>query len=130
MVGYHPEPLCFVRWPAFAEETKPIGPNYSEVLQKQRICPRFVRWDYGFDPKEHGEMNFQKSMEARRNWASLIGILLLVIAGVVTAIVAGRIQRPSDVRDVTVQPANITINIPEQQIPDIIINVPEPQSNN
>jgi hypothetical protein len=105
--NFDPIPICFVNCFNIKEEVEVlrkvahdeptqnsigewIEPHWAnhvkQVLNKDRVCGSFIKWQWGFTPKEHREMmdrQFLMEMEEKRrksdrkwHWIELIAIIL------------------------------------------------------
>jgi len=100
-IGHNPHqlheiaPICFVRSYNLINECKPeISPQkVSQVLNNDRPCKEFMKWQQGFTPKEHREMiDRQKLLEYQsqqrkedKHWR----IIELIVLGGIATLVAG-----------------------------------------
>jgi hypothetical protein len=90
---------------SIGELIPPYWPNYvKEVLNRERACEYFIKWQQGFTPKEHREMMDRERMqkwqmereEADRKWRSKEQWQLVIVAGIFTllgAIIAWLLTR-------------------------------------
>ena len=59
-MNYDHQPTCFVRAVNLQDEIKSEKRTLLETIQLERPCLKFTRWNHGFTPKEHKEMELSK----------------------------------------------------------------------
>lgn len=136
--GQYDIPLCFVQAVNFYSEVESMGklsePQYEvkSLIEQDRQCDSFVKWQQGFTPKEHREMLDRKEMlkwqarreasdkawratqeQVNRKWRirefiiAVVALFIIVVAAIVGAIIE-RGGQPT-INIITPNPESITI---------------------
>jgi hypothetical protein len=97
--GQYDIPLCFVQSYDLCDEVKAAGGKseldaviVKSIIDQDRQCNSFIKWQQGFTPKEHREMIDREAMrkwqaereEADRKWMTHQQRFMVIIAGIFT----------------------------------------------
>lgn len=85
-------PLCFVGsydlralFRQFAGKDDPDYASVAIIIEEERGCKEFTKWQQGFTPKEHREMILdEKHTREERRWRIINIILIVVLSGLFT----------------------------------------------
>lgn len=97
--GQYDIPLCFVQSYNLYDEVKTAGGKpeldyviVKSIIDQDRQCNSFIKWQQGFTPKEHREMIDREAMrkwqaereESGRKWMTHQQRFMVIIAGIFT----------------------------------------------